>query len=248
MPIVRSGTRLAVLALAAAAAAPTAASSQILKPRPRAITDLFVGGVSGFVGLPVGQFRENEDGGAGGQAFLGFQPLRAKPLVIRGDVSWLQYGRYNNDTEDEDCDLEGDCHTYVSFSDSRYHNMFTFQAGPELMATRGKWRPFAYAMTGMTLFYSQASYGDDSRTLLASHNASSAYGVGVRNVGKRFGRESGLELGLRLTRNPHAQYVNDGALGGGNGAWTVTPRLGAAHVLAIHVGLWSGPFVNWNDR
>ena len=30
--------------------------------------------------------------------------------------------------------------------------------------------------------------------------------------------------------------------------WDITPNTGAANVAGIHVGIWVGPYINWNER
>ncbi len=243
--------RIAALALLMATRA-AAGEAQIIKSRPARFTDLLVGGLSGFVGLPVGEFQKNEDGGFGGEVMAGVQPFRGQPLVLRANALMFQYGRYDHDVEEEFCGgVDGECETETVFYDSRHHNMFALHVGPEVMATHGTWRPFAFAQAGITFFRSTSSYGNAYAdplhlTLLSSHNMSAGYGIGIRNVSKRFGREQGFELSVRLIRNARATWANDAVLRSrGNGTWDVTPRLGAANVLTIQVGAWGGPYVNW---
>jgi hypothetical protein len=177
--------------------------------------------------------------------------------VIRGDGGFLLYGRYNRNTDREYCDQFGqNCFTETVFYNSRYHNMSFFQAGPEVMATDGTWRPFAYALGGITMFNSWATYGTPdltgsapSRTLLFSHNLSTQYAVGFRHVGTKYGRESGWEVSLRFIRNAKARYLTDQDVQRNtDGSYTITPREGAANVIGIHVGFWGGPYINWNER
>jgi hypothetical protein len=59
----------------------------------------------------------------------------------------------------------------------------------------------------------------------------------------------GWEVSLRFTRNAKARYLNDeGVRRNTDGTYTITPRDGAANVLGIHIGIWGGPFINWNER
>lgn len=250
MPLDVRRVRIAALALLMVTRA-AASDAQIIKTRLPRFTDLLVGGLSGFAGVPVGEFQKREDGGLGGEIMAGVQPFRGQPLVLRANALMLQYGRYDHDVEEEFCGYDGECETETVFYDSRYHNMFALHVGPEIMATRGTWRPFAFAQAGITFFRSTSSYGDAYAgplhlTLLSSHNMSAGYGIGIRNVGKRLGREQGFELSLRLIRNARATWANDAALRSrGDGTWDVTPRVGAANVLTIQVGAWGGPYVNW---
>ncbi|HEV8573169.1 MAG TPA: hypothetical protein VGR43_00535 [Dehalococcoidia bacterium] len=234
-----------------------AAGAQVINARQPRLLDQWVYGLSGFGGIPVGDFRRHEDGGGGMQLDIGFQPFRRQPLVIRGSSGFLLYGRFNRNADRQFCDTFGtNCVSATVFYNSRYHNMSFFQIGPEFMATDGGWRPFGYALGGITLFNSWANYGSvnpgssaPSTSLLNSHNVSSAYAIGVRRVNTRHGREMGWEVSLRFTRNAKARYLNDeGVQRNTDGSYTITPREGAANVLGIHIGLWGGPFINWNER
>lgn len=230
------------------------ADAQVIQAREPKLKDQWVFGLNGFAGIPVGDFRKHEDGGGGAEMTIGFQPFRREPLVLRGTGGFLLYGRFNRNREADICDAFGNCTTEVVFYNARYHNMSFFQAGPELMATDGPWRPFAFALAGVTFFNSWANYGDPNRSetstsLLSSRNFSTAYGAGVRKVGRTFGRESGFELAFRVTRNAKARYLTEeGVRPRGDGTFEVTPRTGAANVAGIHIGIWMGPYINWNER
>lgn len=232
-----------------------AAEAQIFQspaPEGRA-SDLWVFGFSGFGGIPVGEFRKHENGGGGLQAVVGFQPFRRQPLVVRAQAGVLIYGRVNRDVEREYCDLLG-CFTETTFYDSRDHLMLTYQAGPELMATGGRWRPFAYALAGGTTFRSQARLGQPSfsgappsQTLFTATNFSTSYGLGLRMMGETSGRPGAFEISVNLTRNAKARYLTErGVSRRSDGTWVVTPQSGAANVLGIHIGMWVGPNVGWN--
>jgi len=244
-----------VLRIALFLALPQTADAQVFKLREPRMRDQWVFGLSGFGGLPVGDFKQHEDGGGGMELTVGFQPFRRQPLVVRGNAAFLLYGRYNRDGTRDVCDIFGNnCQTQTVWYNSRYHNMSVFQIGPEFMATDGKWRPFAFALAGMTHFSSWANYGDpnssgSSTGLYSSHNFSSAYGAGVRMVKQAFGRESGFEMALRFTRNPRSTYLTDrGVFRRSDGSYDIAPETSAANVLGIHLGVWLGPFINWNER
>ena len=245
--------RLIPIALIAAAVC-RPAEAQIFHLRDARPIDQWVFGISGFGGIPVGEFRKTEDGGGGAELTIGWQPFRRQPLVLRGNAGFLMYGHFGRDVEDTVCDAFGNCTTETVWMNSRYHNMSFFQLGPELMATDGKWRPFAFALAGTTLFNSWANLGDPnngggSTSLFYSRNFSTAYGAGVRLVKQSFGRESGLELALRFTRNAHARSVTEaGVYRRSDGTWDIAPNTGAANVAGIHVGFWLGPYINWNER
>lgn len=247
----RSLLILAALVLTAAQTAET----QVIPSAPAKLTDQWVFGIGGYGGIPVGEFRKHENGGGGFEVMTGFQPFRRQPLVLRAQVGGLIYGKIDRDIEQDYCDVTG-CYTETVYYDSRQHSMFYWQAGPELMAPNGKWRPFAYAVAGMTSFTSQASLGYPSlggsaptQTVFWSNNFSTSYGAGIRLVDGKAGRETGFEFSVQLTRNAKARYLTErGLTRQADGSWVVNPQNGAANVLAIKIAGWVGPHVRWFER
>ena len=225
-------------------------------PEPRkSLLDQWVFGISGLGGIPVGEFRKNENGGGGLELMIGFQPIRRQPLTIRGQIDWLMYGRIDRDVERDYCDILG-CETYTVYYDSRSHMMFTFQAGPEIAPVKGKWRPFVFALAGSTVFHSNANIGDpdfsgDPQTdnLFSSANFSTTYGGGLRVVDESERRSGAFELSVHFTRNAKADYLTErGLTRTSSGTWVVRPVRGAANVLLIKLGFWVGPNVPWFER
>jgi hypothetical protein len=139
---------------------------------------------------------------------------------------------------------------------AREHTMTMLQGGPELMATDGTWRPFAFALAGVTFFNSWANVkpttptgAEYTRGLFSSHNFSTTYGMGLRRVKSVFGREGGFELSFRFTRNEKARYLTEeGVQRNTDGTYTVNPQSGSANVAGLHLGFWIGPYINWNER
>lgn len=233
------------------------ASAQVIESRLPKVTDQWLFSGSLFGGLPVGEFKNHEDGAGGIALMLGFQPWRRQPLVMRADFAGMQYGNVNARAFQDVCDAVGNCWTEEVTYSARNHNMMFFQAGPEFMATDGTWRPFGFALVGTTVFSSRATVlantplGPDTETrnLFASSNLSTAYGAGVRRVTTKHGREGGFELSLRVTRNAKARYLTESGMNRrADGTWDVSPREGAANVLGIHLGFWVGPHIMWNER
>ena len=244
---------LALLILLAGHSPPLQA--QIVQPEAHSWTDQWVFGFNLVGGVPLGEFRSHEDGGAGLELMAGYQPFRREPLVLRAGFIGLQYGAHNARGLQRVCD-EYSCWTEFAVYQARSHSMMVLHGGAELMATDGVWRPFAFALGGLTMFRSTARlpasdpYGtEEERSLFSSDNTSTAYGGGLRHVSTFIGREAGFELSARVTRNANASYVNeDGVTQEPDGSWTVTPRNGAANLLGIHVGFWIGPRIRWNER
>lgn len=235
---------------------PESASAQVIQARLPRLRDQWVFGGSLFGGIPVGEFRNHENGGGGGEVSVGFQPFRREPLILRGNVGSLVYGTASAYGYQDVCDAIS-CWTEEVRYNARNHTMTFLQAGPEIMATDGKLRPFAYALAGLTFFNSWANLKPSSpngpapstRSLFSSHNFSTAYGTGLRVVNRTFGREGGFELAFRVTRNAKARYLTEqGLTRNADGTWDIAPRTGAANVLGIHLGYWVGPYINWSER
>lgn len=233
-----------------------AAGAQIIPTREPKPTDQWLFGISGFGGIPVGEFKEHENGGVGLDVMVGFQPWRRQPLVLRGSFGGMQYGALRARGYQDVCDAFS-CWTEEVTYNARTHSMYFLQAGPEIMATDGTWRPFGFAHAGYTFFSSSANYTasspqgpvQPSENLFSSNNFATAYGAGIRRVTTKHGRENGFELSLRVTRNAKARYLNeDGVRRNADGSWTITPREGAANVLGIHLGWWIGPHILWSER
>jgi hypothetical protein len=248
--------RTLLLALAAASMS-TAAHAQIFELREPRLRDQFIFGFSFFPAIPVGEFRKHEKIGGGLEVTVGFQPFRRQPLVLRSELGGMIYDRFSDNYDGEVCDTFGnDCSTEPLFYDSHTHYMSFLQAGPEFMATGGKLRPYGFALAGVTFFNSAARFGPASsassnpRSIFASQNLSSSYGIGLRFMTPpNGGREGGWDLAVRVTRNAKARYLTrEGVVRNANGTYHVSPRSGAANMLFIHLGVTGGPLVNWNER
>jgi hypothetical protein len=234
---------------------PAVAGSQILAPRQPKWTDKWNFGIGGHGGIPVGDFRDHENGGAGLDLFLGFQPFRREPLSIRGNIQFMEYGSLKAQGQQQVCDTFG-CYIENVEYDARNHTMFLFQGGPEIMATDGKWRPYAFALAGVTVFNStetiaadQASGQTESNSFFSSSNFSTSYGGGIRRVGTRWGRETGFEISARYTRNADAEYLTEKNITRQpDGTWVAVPQRGQANLIGIEIGFWLGPYINWNER
>jgi hypothetical protein len=213
--------------------------------------------ISAHGGIPVGEFREHENGGGGVDLTIGVEPWQRQPLVLRGGVAYLVYGGINGEAFQDVCDVNG-CRTESVSYRARNHSMTLLQGGPEITLSAGKWRPFGFALAGVTFFNSTARLvatspsapDPGSERLFSSHNFSTSYGLGLRRVRPAIsGREIGFEFFSRLSRNAKASYLTErGVSRASDGSWLVSPRRGAANVLGFHVGIWIGPYVNWSYR
>lgn len=239
--------------LLVAAAAPLGA--QLIESRKPSLSDQWTVGFDFFGGIPVGAFKDAEDGGAGGEVTVGFQPFRRQPLVMRLSGGGMKYGSEKAFGYQEVCGDTG-CWVEEVEYDARTHSMWHFQIGPEFMATAGAWRPFTFALVGRTFFSSRANDKpttpggvETSRSLFSSNNFSTAYGAGIRRMLSVDGRELGLEFSARVARNVSARYVTEsGVQRQPDGSFIIAPQTGSAHVLGLHVGFWVGPRVLWSER
>jgi len=228
----------------------------VLEARQPRFLDQWVWSVGAFGGIPLGDFRKHENGGGGFEFMLGVQPFRRQPLSIRTHFATLIYGNVHATGYQDVCDIFG-CSTETVEYTARSHTMSSLHLGPEFFATDGGIRPFAYALAGVTWFHSSLNEpptspggpSPGSTSLFWSNNFSTAYGLGARFVGARFGREFGFEVASRVNRNAKAAYITDGdVFFNADGSVTITPVHTAAHVLGIHIGFWMGPYINWNER
>lgn len=248
--------RIALSAAALVWVAAGSAGGQVVQARPPQFLDQWVWSVDAFGGIPLGDFGKHENGGGGFQFMLGLQPFRRQPLLIRSHFASLIYGSVDATGYQDVCDIFG-CTTEEVDYTARSHIMMSWHTGPEFFAIDGRIRPFGYALAGITWFRSWANDPPTtpggptpgSTTLFSSHNFSTAYGLGTRIVGQKFGREMGLELASRVTRNAKANYLTDGGVYyKADGTTEVRPVSTAAHVLSIHIGFFMGPYINWNER
>jgi hypothetical protein len=230
---------------------------QIFDQRPNLFRDQWVWSLGAFGGIPLKDFRKHENGGGGFELMVGVQPWRRQPMTIRTHVATLIYGAVKGVGYQDVCDFFG-CTTETVEYTARNHVMTSLHIGPEFFAIDGPIRPFAYAMYGITWFNSWANLQpsspggptQSSASLFSSHNASAAYGAGVRFVATRFGREFGFELAGRVNRNDKARYLTEQGvqIDSTSNTWYITPTQSAAHVLGIHMSFWMGPYINWNER
>ncbi len=95
----------------------------------------------------------------------------------------------------------------------------------------------------------RGSSSSSTRSLFSSRNFSTSYALGVRRVTSNFGREGGVDISVRFTRNAKARYLTEkGVYRDDNGSYAISPRAGAANMVFIQIGFTGGPFVNWNER
>ena len=221
----------------------------------RSRADQWVFSIDGFGGIPVGDFRNYENGGGGGQAMVGYQLWRRQPAIIRFQGGGMLYSKVDAVSQQPVCDAFGCTYQEVRYS-ARDHAMYFMHIGPEFMATDGTWRPYGYALAGYTFFNSTSHLppsdllpDQPSENIFSSHNFSSVYGLGIRRVTTHVGRETGFELGVNVTRNENARYLNErGITQNPDGTYTITPHQGEANVLGIHLGFWIGPNVRYWER
>lgn len=213
--------------------------------------DPFSGSLIGQWGIPVGAFHQNEDGGGGVGFQLGYALNRARILALRLDGSFLAYGyvRRNRRVPSYD-EFTGEFLGYEDVSYAvRQHWMYTVDAGPELTALRGTWRPYTFATAGLSYFRSSmnvrppTSTNDDGtdRTVFSAGNFAWSTGLGFR-YGARAPRDGLFDIGVRFRRNARARYANDKALTTSpTGGVTVTPFYGSANIVTVYAGFWVGP-------
>jgi hypothetical protein len=245
---------LRIALLLAAVSQPS--SGQVPSSQEPRLLDQWIFGFGVFPAFPVGEFANYQKLAGGAELTVGFQPWRRQPLTIRSNFGWIQYDSFDQNQTGEICDYFGqNCQTETFFYNSQNHSMSFAQIGPEFMATDGTWRPYAFALGGATFFHSTsrfgsaASGGSGTTGLFFSKNVSSSYGIGIRRVTARDGRQYGFDFGARVLRNAQSEYLTkDGVYRNPDGSYDVAPRSGAANLLIIHIGFNGGPRVHWRER
>jgi len=219
--------------------------------RPESKVDRLSGSLFGHWGLPVGAFHRNEDGGGGLGLHGAYAFDRAHIFALRVDGGYLAYGRVTGNRRVPQYDeFTGE---FLGYADVNYavrqHQMYTFDAGPEITALAGRWRPYVYAGAGLSYFASTmnvrppTSSRDEGadRTIFSAGNFAWSTGLGLR-VGSHAPREGLFDFGVRFRRNERSHYANDKALRTTpSGSVTVTPFYGSANLLTIYAGFWIGP-------
>src|SRR5206468_344563 len=98
--------------------------------------DLLSGSIFADLGLPVGAFHQNEDGGGGFGLHGGYALDRARHVSLRLEGGFLAYGYVTRDVNvaqyDEFGSYQGN--TDVSYA-VRQHQMYSLDFGPEVTAS-----------------------------------------------------------------------------------------------------------------
>lgn len=167
--------------------------------------------IGGQMAQPVGAFRTNVNRawGAGVAARHHFRFFR--PLGIRGDVSFLNYGN-----ERRRVPLSPTLNR-VLVDMRTTNNIASFTLGPELMLTEGPVLPYAYAFAGYSHFYTESSASDDngggafaSSTNFSDGGLATGWGAGLRIPFRARSVDAAFDAGARFTRNGMRSYLTAG--------------------------------------
>ncbi len=180
----------------------------------RSIADYPIsGGIHGLYAEPLGDFRRYVDRGWGIGVDGRWFPAAQKALSIRGDIVFLNYGRFTT----REC-FGGGCRIQIDINTS--NNILSGTVGPEIQVPSGPIRPYVYAVGGFTTFWTQTSAEGQNEndnvfdtTNLRDNILSAAFGGGLRiPVADRVM----LDLSARRHVNGRARYLTRDSFGDGS--------------------------------
>ena len=192
---------------------------------------------------PVGAFRSNVNrawgGGIGVRHHFGF----FRPLGLRADLSFLNYGN-----EHKDVPLSSTVNRVIVDMHTS-NNIVVFSGGPELMAMSGPVRPYAYAFAGYSHFYTESSARDDnsggafaSTTNFWDGGLATGYGAGIRIPFRTRSTDAAFDAGARFTHNGTRSYLTAGDITDQpDGSLTFNERRTPADFWQYHIGVSFSP-------
>jgi opacity protein-like surface antigen len=204
------------------------------EPRP-------VYGVGAALSQPLGQFAHSVHDGHGFDLHLAWRLGTKGAVVLRFEGASLRYGeqtqtiRFNAATGDR-----------VQIDMTTANEIYWFSAGPELMRTHGRIRPYVNGGLGLADFNTNTSVNPQGQTdaIATSSNfdkrkLSYGAGIGMLVAVARYGDETAyIEAGARFHENGRARYLRPGAIENlPDGSIRVSPTTSAANFLTYHLGL-----------
>jgi hypothetical protein len=197
-------TLVALMTLPAAALVAQGAPSRIP-------TGVGSGGLQLQVSEPRGAFGQNTGNGFGINGTLIF---RLEPNAVanwRADIGFLSYG---NQTRRIPLTGTGGL---IKLDLRTSNNIATFVTGPQLQIPMGAITPYAAALGGFSVFWTQSSVegsSNDNTPFASSTNSNDvarAYGGQVGTYIRVYNgtRPVSLDLGARLLRHDDAEYLNE---------------------------------------
>jgi hypothetical protein len=214
-----------------------------LEPGSRVSTGTWIFDVGAQMAQPIGEFRTQIDRawGMGGSVRHHFKWF--KPLGVRGDLTWLNYGN-----ERKRVPISPTINR-VLVDMRTQNNIALISGGPELMVPVGPIRPYVYAFAGYSYFYTESSANDDdyggtfaSSTNFDDGGLATGWGGGLRIPVAFRTVEAALDVGGRLTRNGTRTYLRHGdIIDQPDGSLVFNPRTTVADFWQYHLGVSFSP-------
>lgn len=204
--------RLSYSAVAATVVFAVSTATLLAQNAPHIPTGVFSGRIAFAVSEPKGDFGKNTGNGYGVDV-SGLVRLDKQSIInLRVDATFLQYA-----SSTRRIPLAGSG-SLVKLDLETSSNIFSMVAGPQLLGTTGKFRPYVSALGGFSYFSTRTSVegsddtDDDFASTTNSSDGSLAYGGSAGaylQVYKNQTRDVRLELGARYLRHDNARYLND---------------------------------------
>ena len=200
-------------------------------------------GGSLVLALPTGEFRHYVSVGGGANLFGAIKLVHDGPLSLRADATILIYG-----SETRQVLLGGGPLQLITVDVTTSNAIFSMNVGPQLAATRGAIRPYAFGGIGFSYFWTSSSVSgsDQSNQPFAT---STNFGDGtfaVRAGGGLWIQISHkrvpvwLDLGASYVWSGRASYLRPGSIDINFSPPVIHPITSETHLWMIHLGIAAG--------
>jgi len=202
-------TKLLALCALAVAAAAAPARAQLASPASDTAPRIAGGGGTLVYAQPLGDFKQNVDGGGGAAGHLLVRLGASGALALRVDAGFLVYGH-------ERLRVRNPFTTRIRYDVTTTNNIATAGVGPQLMVPTGPVRPYINGSVGLAYFFTQSSLstGDSGEQFAQTTNlddANLAYtGGGGFYIPLGSSRHPiSLDVGARYHNNGRAEYLTE---------------------------------------
>jgi hypothetical protein len=227
----------ATLAAASPARAQSGAASAARKP------PLLTGGGAITYAQPVGDFRDNINGGGGAEGHLLVRLDQSGAVALRLDGGFLVYGN-----EEKRVRLSNTVGDRIQVDLNTSNNIALFGVGPQFTVPSGPVRPYVNGSVGLAYFFTQSSVEgiDDEDDLFRTTNQDDvtfAYtgGAGVYIPIAVSRSTVSLDFGARYHNNGTPEYLRKGDIRDNpDGSVTLTPVKSRADFVTYHLGVSVG--------
>jgi len=194
----------------------------------------------------VGEFAEHVEGGGGVLFHLGVGP-RDSVLTVGGEISIEWYGEESREVPFSTTIPD------VTVTVNTDNKLVLAHARARLQRRRGRWRPYADGLFGLSRIFTTTSIPDirsgpgDATSALSYTNLSDvgpSYGGGA-GVMVGFGSppsRATLDIAVRYLAGPPASYLTEGAIRRENGEVFLDVSRSRTDIVAVYLGVaWDSP-------